>query len=945
MHASRVLWHAVTAGTTIAVALSLAPTGAIAAGTRAGSGDADVRLIVRTATRAAGAQVAAAGTSRGARPAGRVPRLRAVALDVAAGDAEAVRQVLLGRRDVTSVDVAHERWLSEEPADPRFADQRSYLDAVHAPTAWGRPAHGSAAVRIGIVDSGVDVNHPDLAGKIGATFNAVTGGSNVRDVVGHGTGVASVAAAGTGNGTGISGAGYDSTVLAAKVADRSGRIFTDDLAAGIVWAVDKGADVINLSLGGPSSDGLERDAIAYAQRHDVLVVAAAGNDATTTRQFPASLPGVLSVGATSTDGSTRAPFSTFGSWVDVAAPGRAILVAAPGGGFEKADGTSFSTPLVAGEVALLAAYRPGRTATELAAAVTGGANSARLGFARGVVDFDASLDLLPPASVPAVTSPAPGAAVGGVTTVSVSSAAPRVRLSLADLSVLVSTVGGVAGTAFETYGLGGAQQVTATDCSRIDQCNLSGAASVTVTVDNPSPVLTAPADGSGASGDTVPATADAPGGAVRFLLDGATAATDRTAPFSTELSTAGLRDGAHTVSAVQCRADGAVCDRGRASTAGVVVARLHPRIVSLSPGRISPHEDGRNDRATVAYALESRQVVSLRVRGPSGSVVLTRPLGEQPAGRHSAAWDGRRSGGAAVPSGSYTLEISTRASAGGLSGLAADPVLVDRAPPRATGVSRPAGTLFPVRDSYRDTTRIEATLPEQVRWLELQVRSRSGTLVRTQRVKNRPAGPAHVVWNGRSDGGHIAASGTYTARLVAQDLAGNRATSVPTRVAVSGQRLRRRSDSITVAARTSIEEAFADDCSQVFRHSDGARRGWVGYFSSGTCTAGDAFAIGDHQVRLPAAVRYGRIRVSAFGGRGDERFRDSARITYYDTLENLSDHGFGLRPAVGTYTGPYVSAERHLIRHRVFRWATFATGVNWYDVETYTVRYTYFVLG
>ncbi|MCY7373794.1 MAG: S8 family serine peptidase, partial [Spirochaetaceae bacterium] len=383
MRASTALRRALAGGAAVLVALPLAPGAALAEGTSSESGDADVRLVVLTSTRAAGTEVLAAAVRRGARPAGRVPRLRAVALEVAAADADSVSRALRSRDDVRSVEVAHRRWLSEEPADPRFGDQRSYLDAIRATSAWARPAHGSPTVRIGIIDSGVDVSHPDLAGKIAGTFNAVDRSTDVRDLVGHGTGVASIAAAATGNGVGIAGAGYDSTILAAKVADRSGRIFTDDLAAGIVWAVDSGARVINLSLGGPSSDRLERMAVAYAQARDVLVVAAAGNDSTSRKQFPAALPDVLSVGAASTDGSTRAPFSTYGSWVDVAAPGRGLLVAAPGGGYDKADGTSFSTPLVSGQAALLEGYRPGRTSAELTAAVVGGANSARLGFAHG----------------------------------------------------------------------------------------------------------------------------------------------------------------------------------------------------------------------------------------------------------------------------------------------------------------------------------------------------------------------------------------------------------------------------------------------------------------------------------------------------------------------------------------------------------------------------------
>ncbi len=944
MRASTAMRRALVGGAAVLISLPLAPGMASGADASPGPGSADVRLVVLTSTRAAATDVLAAATRRGARPAGRVPRLRAVALEVAAGGADALRQALQRRADVRSVEVAHQRWLTEEPADPRFGDQRSYLDAIRAPSAWGRPAHGSPSVKIAIIDSGIDITHPDLVGKIAGTFNAVDRSADVRDLVGHGTGVASIAAAATGNGVGISGAGYDSTILAAKVADRSGRIFTDDLAAGIVWAVDSGARVINLSLGGPSSDRLERAAVEYAQSRDVLVVAAAGNDSTSRKQFPAALPGVLSVGASSTDGSTRAPFSTYGSWVDVAAPGRGLLVAAPGGGYDKADGTSFATPLVSGEAALLEGFRPGRTAAELTAAVVGGANTARLGFAHGVVDFDASLGLLPPVSAPVVTVP-DGSSVSGVATVTASSEAPRVRLTLADLSQTVTTAGGVATASFETYGLAGAQPVTATDCSRIDQCaDPSLARSVTVTVDNPAPRLTSPADGADASVDVIQAAADAPGGAVRFLLDGATATTDRSAPYAAVLTTAGLKNGRHTVSAVQCRADGAICDLGRAGTATVVLDRLQPRIAKVSTRLLSPRKDGRNDKAVVTYELDSRSAVTLQVRDASGALVHSRSLGTQAAGRHDGAWDGSRDRGGAVRAGTYALEVSTRTPGSTRSGLAAVTVLVDPVAARATGLTREPGTLYPVRDRYRDSTRIDADLPEAVRWLELQVRSGSGSLVATRRTKRLPAGPAYVVWNGRSNGGRVLPSGTYTARLVTQDLAGNQAASAPERVPVSGRSLVRRSGSVTVTARESLDETFMDDCSQVFRHTDGKRKGWIGYFSSGTCTSADAYAIGDHEARLPAAVRYGRVRVSAYGARDDARFRDSAHIAYYDELQNLTDREFRLGPALRTYVGPSVAAEGHLIRHRTLKWSTFATGVNWYDVEHYTVDYTYFVL-
>ena len=163
-------------------------------------------------------------------------------------------------------------------------------------------------------------------------------------------------------------------------------------------------------------------------------------------------------------------------------------------------------------------------------------------------------------------------------------------------------------------------------------------------------MLTEPTEGSAATTDTVRASATTSGGSVRFLLDGKPARTDTSAPYSADLSTAGLADGRHTVSAVQCRSDGKVCDSGRNSTAGVAVSRLHPRIVGQSTRLLSPAKDGRNDTATIAYRLETRQAVTLRVRNAAGAVVRSRSLGTQPAGTHRTSWDGRRAGGGAVRS-------------------------------------------------------------------------------------------------------------------------------------------------------------------------------------------------------------------------------------------------------------------------------------------------------
>lgn len=906
---------------------------------RLGAGPATVRVVVRTAPGAAG-EVTRAATAFGASRVGRIAALRALSFAVAADRAGPLRLRLARRADVTAVGVAHRRRLTADPSDPRYGEQRTYLSAIGAPAAWDAGAVGGPSARIAIVDSGVDVRHPDLAGKVVGTYNAVTGGSNVRDVVGHGTGTASVAAAATNNGVGMAGSGRDATLLAVKVADVTGRIFTDDLAKGVVWAVDHGATVVNLSLGGPTTDPLERAAVQYAQDRGALVVAAAGNEGSSAKQYPGALPGVIAVGATSAGGTVRAPFSSFGSWVDLGAPGRSILVATPGGGYESSDGTSFSAPLVSGAAALLAAYRPGRTAAQLAQALLGGTDTARYGFARGLLRVDRSLALLPPSSTPAVTAPAAGSTVGGRLAVTVSSTAPRVRVRFADLSRTVRVGDGTASATFDTFGLGGVQRVSAVDCSAADQC-AGQAATVDVTVANGAPALTSPAAGSEVRGDSIIAAATAPGGAVRFTVDGRRPVLAAASPYRAALSTSDLPPGRHTVRAVLCRADGAVCDATRPATAPVSLARLHPAITAVAPRLVSPNGDGRRDAVAVTYRLDGPQSPVLQVRDPAGAVVYRRTLGRQSAGTYTVRWGGRRTGGGVVGDGTFTVQVAT--SDGTLTGLTSTAVRVDRTVPRLRGVRVSSRRVLPVRDRYLDAVTVSGTSAEPLRWRRLEVRTRSGVLVRTVRAGGQAAGLAGVVWNGRRAGGRLV-PGTYRVRLLAQDLAGNRAPSPARTVRVTSQRLVRRSGTTTVTARRSLGEPFTDDCSDVFRRTGGRHAGWVAYAASSTCTSGDAYAAADHQVRLPAAVRYGTVRLSAYGGRGDPRYRDRATVTYYDDLQNLSGTSFRLGPAVGTHRGPRARAGPLLIRSRLFRWVTMTTGVAWYDVRSYRVDYTYYVL-
>jgi subtilisin family serine protease len=190
-------------------------------------------------------------------------------------------------------------------------------------------------VTIAVVDTGANVRLPEIAAKQPATYDVRTRGRDVRDLNGHGTLVASIVARSSG----------DARLLIIRAGSSSGAFSDAYEAAAIRYAVDHGARVVNLSLGGPRTSTVERAAVRYAIRRGVLVVAAAGDDYANRPEYPAALLGAngLAVAAVLSDG-TRALFSNTGPWVSVAAPGEA--------------GTSFAAPLVSAAAALVWTANP-----------------------------------------------------------------------------------------------------------------------------------------------------------------------------------------------------------------------------------------------------------------------------------------------------------------------------------------------------------------------------------------------------------------------------------------------------------------------------------------------------------------------------------------------------------------------------------------------------------
>jgi thermitase len=235
------------------------------------------------------------------------------------------------------------------PDDPEFANQWGMVK-VQAPQAW-EVTTGSPSIDIAILDTGVDLDHPDLASKIISNVN-FSGSTTVDDVYGHGTHVAGIAAAMTNNGIGVVGLGYHASLMNVKVLGDTGSGTYSAIASGIIWAADNGAEVINMSLGGYAASSTLEDAINYAWSKGVVVVAAAGNSGSTTLSYPAYYTNCIAVAATDARDAV-ASFSTYGKWVDVAAPGLSIYSTLIDNGYGYKSGTSMASPHVAGLAALV----------------------------------------------------------------------------------------------------------------------------------------------------------------------------------------------------------------------------------------------------------------------------------------------------------------------------------------------------------------------------------------------------------------------------------------------------------------------------------------------------------------------------------------------------------------------------------------------------------------
>jgi thermitase len=337
----------------------------------------------------------------------------AMAATVSAPDGLAAKPVAAAKRH----GPVKARAAQASATDPRAGEQWALQgDApMGIDTAWRQTT--GADVTVAIIDSGVDLGHPDLAPNLWTNTGEIPGNGTdddgngyvddvhgydfvdndgtPQDANGHGTHVAGIVGARGGNGIGGAGVAWQARLMAIRVLDGQARGTTAAVATGIRYAVDNGARIVNLSLAGPTSTPDLESAVSYARAHGVLIVAAAGNDGadlSTSPTYPAVYgeDNVLGIAATTRDGGLSS-VSDYGPGADIAAPGEQILSTSAGGGYEWRTGTSMAAPEVAGALVLLAAARPDLDGDRLRDALLAGVRHTGLPVSAGALDIGAAL--------------------------------------------------------------------------------------------------------------------------------------------------------------------------------------------------------------------------------------------------------------------------------------------------------------------------------------------------------------------------------------------------------------------------------------------------------------------------------------------------------------------------------------------------------------------------
>lgn len=402
----------------------------------------------------------------GATAAQEIPGIKVKRIRINEANRDKVKAALTRNPQVTFVE---DNFLAQgllTPSDTTYPSQW-HLPKIAAPQGWDLST-GSKSVPIAIIDSGIDADHPDLAAKLLPGYNFLNGTTVTDDLFGHGTAVAGSAGAIGNNALGVAGVAWDNPLMPLVVLDTNNYATYANIASAIIRAVDQGAKVLNISIGGSSASITLQSAVNYAWSKGAVIVSSAANYSVSTPYYPAACENVLAISATDKYDALSS-FSNFGNWIDLAAPGSTIYTTNRGGGYGAWNGTSFSAPIVAGLAGLIWSVNPALTNAEVVEILKQGADDLGtagfdpyFGFGRINVynslqlaqSFAPAPDLSPPTV--ALTSPGDGAVVGGTVVVNASAndnlAVSRVELRI-DGKVFASDTSAPYSFSWNTAGL------------------------------------------------------------------------------------------------------------------------------------------------------------------------------------------------------------------------------------------------------------------------------------------------------------------------------------------------------------------------------------------------------------------------------------------------------------------------------------------------------------
>jgi hypothetical protein len=448
------------------------------------------------------------------------------------------------------------------------------------------------------------------------------------------------------------------------------------------------------------------------------------------------------------------------------------------------------------------------------------------------------------------------------------------------------------------------------------------------------PTITAPADGDVLSSAQLAVTATSTAGSVLFQLDGRTQYQVELpvvgGEASGQLSVAGL-DGPMTLAAYDCSGvTPGDCNTASGASVAITVSLPAPVITSPSSGVVV-------GASVVVSATAPTGAVRFLVDTAQRAVDTTAPF-KQTVSLSS------------LTQGPHDLTVrQCNADATVCEGAVSAPVTVvkDTRGPVWSDLSSTPTTVYPYRDRYRDSTRLRARVGEPSRGVTATVRNRAGRTVRTLRLGSVGAGVASVSWNGRAAGGQQVPRGRYTFQFAGRDLNGAASSSRKGVVLVSDQRLVRQSATRTVTANDSGLRNISGTCSGVYLLSSRTPapklREGLGYYSNSKCrgSGSDDVAAALHGLRLTSAARYGSVRVDVYGGAAARR--GGPGVLGYVTPAGKIKAARQIGQSLSWHRGPTASLSP-FVNGRAFIWLVATANGSWYNVGSFRVTYSYFVL-